>query len=573
MPLPSTPHEDRAAKGEEAKQRAAARKAALAKDAQDAWLRPAAFNKEHGHWTETPKLPVAAEKEPEKKEPEKKDPEIIWPEPKPLPNGLPKVDAFAYEFLPDRLAPWALDVSNRLQSPPDYVAVAVMTALGSVIGRRVGIKPQAKTDWTEIPNLWGMFIGRPGALKSPAMTEALKHIHHLEAEAAKENEIAQQAYAAGLDAYDLRKKVRVSLEKEALKKSKDGAKVEINFDLGEEPKEPLPVRYRTNNSTYEAVGELLIANPSGILVERDELVSLLRHLDRDEQTVARGFYLSGWSGSQPYTFDRILRGHLHIEAVCLSVLGNTQPSRIAEYVLRANADGGGGDGLLQQFGLMVWPDSPPGWKNVDEYPNREAREVAREIFIDASKLTEAEALQRGALKGTYDKLPCFRFSDGALAQFLDWRTDLERTLRSGELSPALEGHLAKYRKLVPALALINHIADGEQGDIAEVSLLKALAFSKYLESHARRVYGASNTIELNAAQAILTRIRKGDLCDGFTARDVHQRDWSGLTDRDHVHAGLSLLADLDYIAGSTTTAGPHGGRPKTTYAINPKVKP
>ena len=90
------------------------------------------------------------------------------------------------------------DVSNRLQSPPDYVAVAVMTALGSVIGRRVGIKPRAKTDWTEIPNLWGMFIGRPGALKSPAMPEALKHIHHLEAEAAKENEIAQQAYAAGI---------------------------------------------------------------------------------------------------------------------------------------------------------------------------------------------------------------------------------------------------------------------------------------------------------------------------------------------------------------------------------------
>ena len=230
---------------------------------------------------------------------------LDWPEPRPLPNGLPKVDAFAYEFLPDRLAPWALDVSNRLQCPPDYVGVAVITALGSVIGRRAGIKPQAKTDWTEIPNLWGMFIGRPGMLKSPAMTEALKHIHHLEAEAAKENEIAAQAYAAGLDTYDLRKKVRVSLEKEALKKSKDGAKVEINFDLGEEPKEPLPVRYRTSNSTYEAIGVLLAANPSGILVERDELVSLLRHLDRDEQTVARSFYLSGWSGQQSYTFDRL----------------------------------------------------------------------------------------------------------------------------------------------------------------------------------------------------------------------------------------------------------------------------
>jgi Protein of unknown function (DUF3987) len=239
--------------------------------------------------------------------------------------------------MPGALAPWIDDIANRLQCPPDYVAAAAVTALGSVIGRRIGIKPQAKTDWVEIPNLWGMFIGRPGMLKSPAMGEALKPIHHLEAEAAKENEIAQRAYAAGLDAYALRKQVKTSLEKDALKKSKD-TKADIGFDLGDEPKEPAPVRYRTNDSTYEAIGELLIANPTGILVERDEIVSLLKHLDRDEQSAARGFYLSGWSGTQPYTFDRIIRGHRHIDAVCISVLGNTQPSRIGEYVRRANAD-------------------------------------------------------------------------------------------------------------------------------------------------------------------------------------------------------------------------------------------
>ena len=68
--------------------------------------RIADYNRVHGHWTETPK-PVAAEKEPEKKEPEKKEPAVIWPEPKPMPNGLPKVDAFEYEFLPDHLEPWA----------------------------------------------------------------------------------------------------------------------------------------------------------------------------------------------------------------------------------------------------------------------------------------------------------------------------------------------------------------------------------------------------------------------------------------------------------------------------------
>ena len=108
-----------------------------------------------------------------------------WPEPKPLPNGLASVESFSSDFLPDALAPWVEDIANRLQCPPDYVAVAALTSLGAVIGRRIAVKPQAKTDWVEIPNLWGCFIGRPGMLKSPAMMEALKPLHHLEAKAAK----------------------------------------------------------------------------------------------------------------------------------------------------------------------------------------------------------------------------------------------------------------------------------------------------------------------------------------------------------------------------------------------------
>jgi hypothetical protein len=161
-------------------------------------------------------------------------------------------------------------------------------------------------------------------LKSPAMNEALRPIHHLEAEAAKDNEIAQQAYESGLAAFKLKQEVAKALTKKALKKNGD-AKIEI--DLSGEPQEPLLIRYRTNDSTYEGLGELLIANPSGILVERDELVSLLQFLDREDQAVVRGFYLSGWSGTQPYTFDRIGRGQRHIEAACVSVLGITQPAR------------------------------------------------------------------------------------------------------------------------------------------------------------------------------------------------------------------------------------------------------
>ena len=510
-----------------------------------------------------------------------------WPEPKPLPNGLAPVESFSSDFLPDALAPWVEDIANRLQCPPDYVAVAALTSLGAVTGRRIAVKPQARTDWIESPNLWGCFIGRPGMLKSPAMMEALKPLHHLEAEAARAHTEALVDYRAALAEFKLHKSVKESILKEELKKKvaekvvslggvsslkdmiKDAQK-EDPLGLGAGPEEPTPVRYRTNDSSYEALGALLVSNPAGLLVERDELVSLLKHLDREEQSVARGFYMTGWSGMHPYTFDRITRGHIHIEAVCIGVLGNTQPARIAEYIHRANYGGAGGDGLIQRFNLLVWPDAPADWKDVDEYPNREAREKAWEVYQRLSKIDESAALKLGAEKGPYDKVPALRFDEAAQGDFRNWRTDLERRLHSGDLSPALEGHLAKYRKLVPTLALMNHLADRGEGLISQRSLLKALATAYYLESHARRVYGSGHEAELAAAKAILKHIRNGDLTEGFTARDVHQRGWAHLTEREHVGWGLSLLVDLDYLAPSALSAGVEGGRPKVTYLVNPR---
>ena len=156
----------------------------------------------------------------------------------------------------------------------------------------------------------------------------------------------------------------------------------------------------------------------------------------------------------------------------------------------------------------------------------------------------------------------------AHADFLGWHTDLERRLRSGEISAALEGHLAKYRKLVPALALINAVADGEQFDVSQGSLRRALDFAKCLETHARRVYGSAIEGEAAAARAILKRIRLGSIKDGFTVRDIQRHDWSHLTDREQIVAGLTLLCDLDYLVPRQLRIG-EGGRPSTTYTINP----
>ena len=138
------------------------------------------------------------------------------------------------------------------------------------------------------------------------------------------------------------------------------------------------------------------------------------------------------------------------------------------------------------------------------------------------------------------------------------------------MAPALESHLAKYRKAVPALALINHLADGSIGSISETALLKALALAKYLETHARRAYGAGSEIETSAAKAILIHIRKCDLSDGFAARDIQRRAWSNLSDRSHTQAGLDLLVDLNWNSAERRDAGASGSRPSVAYRINPR---
>ncbi len=491
-----------------------------------------------------------------------------WPEPLPLPDGLVPVKDFTFKLLPESLQPWAQDICDRVQCPPDYVGVSAIVALAATVGRKVGIRPQAQTDWTETPNLWAMIVGRPGVLKSPAMEAALAPLKRL---AALANDEAQQAaadYQRDKAVAKLRQDAAAAAAKKAL--AKDPRK-DVGYLLDvEEPEEPILRRYIVNDTTAAALGELLRQNPNGLLVHRDEIVSLLRALDREDNAEARGFYLTAWNGNSGYTFDRITRGmNLHIPAVCLSLLGSTQPGRIAQYLRSAVQGGAGDDGLIQRFGLFVWPDTAGTWKEVDRWPNTEAKRAAFEAFTHLDELdpTRVGAAQDSFHDGEPEGLPYLRFDDAGLGLFREWRTDLEAKLRGNELHPALESHLAKYRKLVPGLALLLHLADQGSGPVPHKAVLQALAWAEYLESHAQRAYGAVTTPEVDAAKAVLHRLRRGDLSREFSSRDIQRKGWAKLTDRQTVLDALELLQDYDWL---TTHRQETAGRPATVYKANPR---
>src|SRR5262249_45639900 len=51
---------------------------------------------------------------------------IDWPDPVPLPTSLLPVAPFDYGMLPETVRAWVEDVTERMQSPPDYAGATVM---------------------------------------------------------------------------------------------------------------------------------------------------------------------------------------------------------------------------------------------------------------------------------------------------------------------------------------------------------------------------------------------------------------------------------------------------------------
>ena len=115
------------------------------------------------------------------------------------------------------------------------------------------------------------------------------------------------------------------------------------------------------------------------------------------------------------------------------------------------------------------------------------------------------------------------------------------------------------------LALILHLAGGGSGPITGEAVRVAIKWAHYLEAHARRMY-ASVDLFSDTAGLILRRIRAGELNDGFSQRDITQKDWSGLRDAASVEKALTTLQDYGWLL---LIKAPTRGRSKEIFRINP----
>lgn len=476
-----------------------------------------------------------------------------WPEPQPLDSHLTPVPVLSPDLIPQQLRTYALDMADRMQVPLAFVGATLLVALAGVTGRRFCLIPkELDLDWRVFGNLWGGIVSPPGTMKTPVIKQVTKILHRLERQAFEAFQLTRRQYEQELAVY----KAREAQWRVDAKDQTNQGRSPAPFDLTP-PVEPTLLRFVVNDATVAKLQQILAENPQGVLLIRDELAGWFAVLDSKGRESERPFFLECWDGEVSFTMDRVGRGTVRAESLCLSLLGGIQPDVFRRYLLGAILGGTDNDGLAQRLQILVYPDPLTTWENVDRPADEDARQAMESVFIRIASVPSDEPI-------------VVRFDPDAQAWFNQWREILEHRLLREPMPAVLHSHLSKYRGLMPKIALLCHLADDSTSlEIPLHQAVRASEWCEFLEAHARRVYEDASPRSM--ASILAEKIQSGSLGSRFTIREVVKKGWSGLTSGQVVRALLQELEEADWVRKEPVFPNDVGGRPADRYVVNPRV--
>lgn len=489
-----------------------------------------------------------------------------WPDPLPLPEkqALP---VFPTEVLPDWLAEYVTAVADFFQVPVDLPGSLALSVLSTAAGGRVQI--QIRPDWIEHVNVFTMTAMPPGSRKSPvfkALTAPL-----LAAEAA----LVELSAPKREEALEARRRAEAELAK---------ARTEADEATGIE-------RDLATQQAIEAAlrVEEIVVPPKPILVEDDitsetaasriaEQGGRLSVMAPEGTIVA---LMAGRYGGKP-NFEVFLRGHGNdrlpvsrqnrrevIESVCLTVGLALQPSVLRE--LRSIPDAGG-RGLLGRFLYSLPPDNV-GLRRVRDVPlipqllTEEYQHTIKTLTLSLEPLAEPVMVH---------------VTTDADDRVFDLQDEVEKLLAPGGTwsHPMMREWGSKWvGSCCVRIAGLLHVADnfrdtkggGYAQPLTRDTLTRAERIARYYADHALVAFDEMQVdTAVIGAKFLLDWIVRNSKTT-FTRRDAYYDNRRTFPRVDDIIPALTLLDQYGYLREYVRTAGAKGGRPSTTYLVNPAI--
>ncbi len=186
---------------------------------------------------------------------------------------------FPVDTLPEPIRGFVRAGAKAIGCCPSYIALPLLTAVAAALGNTRRIK--LKRGWTAPAILWCAIVGESGTAKTPAFKLALRAIRERQRKALDRYAAAELEYQLELRRYE-----RAVEQWKRTKNSTD--------DPPTKPEPPQAERCIVSDTTVEALAPLLLANPRGLLLARDELAGWIGSFDRYAAKGKSGADASHW---------------------------------------------------------------------------------------------------------------------------------------------------------------------------------------------------------------------------------------------------------------------------------------
>lgn len=407
---------------------------------------------------------------------------------------LEKTSPFPYTLFPEPIARFIHETARALSCPTDFVGMAVLASASAAIGN--GAILQLKKSWETGCTLYCGVVAEPGSTKTPAINKALKPLFELQKRNFEEYQSKKIQYELERDHYEL--------EYEKWKQSAKSNKGNNVPEKPQEPKSPTTQQIITMDSTLEAIYEILISNPKGIIKVHDELLGFVKGMNQYRAGADRQFWLSGWS-NEPLHVNRKGKEVLEILRPFISIIGGIQPEVIEEFI-KEGREGNANDGFIDRF-LFCYPDPVPSkWTNED---------VSDEVIEEY-----CDAIFKLYYDLQADKPNIINLDSKAKEAFITWYDVTEEETLAATFPETLKGVWRKLKGLHPRILLIMHLLKWSYNPnkhnneaIDEEVVIRTNYIMEYFKAHAKKIfqYTQSNYEDRNIIKLMDYVSRKGKM--------------------------------------------------------------
>ncbi|HJZ56337.1 MAG TPA: DUF3987 domain-containing protein, partial [Gemmataceae bacterium] len=468
----------------------------------------------------------------------------------PAANDAERFRPFPVEALPEPVRGFVVAGARAIGCDPSYLALPLLTALAAATGNTRRL--ELKRGWSVPPILWTAIVGESGTAKTPAFKLVMRPARERQRKALDRHAEAMKQYEADL--------ARWEKEFAAWKRDKNATD-----DPPGKPDPPHAERYIVSDTTVEALAPILMANPRGLLLARDELAGWIESFDRYAGTGKAGADAANWLSlfnAESIVVDRKtgMPRTVHVPQAAVCVTGGIQPGILQRALGAEHRE----SGLAARLLLTCPPRKAKRWTEADIDPRAEA-ELAR-LFDQLYDLEPTEG------------------DDGEARPVLVWLTPEAKSAwtayydahaeEQADLTGDLSAAWSKLEEYAARLALVVHFARWAAGDptLASADLVDAASMSAgitlatWFKGEARRVYAMLSETDPERDQRRLVEWidRRGG---SVTAREV-QQSCRWLKEPGAAEAALEELVKAGRGTWRDAPTTAKGGRPSRLFHLS-----